>query len=1244
MKRILFSIIVVLTNIIFAEAQIVINEYMCSNKSFNADNFGNYEDWIELYNSGAAAVNIGGYYLSDNAANPTKYMIPAGTTINAAGFKRFYASNKNVVVGTNIHTNFKLTQMKYENIIFSDGSGVVLDSLTIKPMQMNHSRGRTPNGGNTWGVLTTPTPNANNTNVLAEYMPRVSFNTPGGFYTGSVNVSITCTNTSAIIRYTTNGQTPTATSTQYTTPINVSTTTLIKARAFSNGTGVPAGFVENNTYFINVDNHNLPVVSLGGNNFNNLFNGGFGGPNEIYSSIEYYEKDKTFKWENDGDVRPHGNDSWNFDQKGIRYYVRDEYGEDNNIDYPLFSTTPRHDFDVIIIKAAGSDNYPGDATIFPVGAHLRDGYSQTLSEKHDLQLDERKYQPCIAFINGQYWGLYEIRERVDADFTNYYYNQPKDKVDMLAYWGGITVEEGSDTGWVNLYNFIMNNNMTLAGNYNYANNTLDFLSLIDYIILNTFTVNSDWLNWNTAWWRGRKETANTPKVKWKYRLWDQDNTFGLGSNYTGLPTTGPTADPCTTPTFTGGGGNNAALQGHMAMANKLMDNPAFKAMYVNRYSELVNTTFNCDTMIAHLDAMQAVLAPEMTNHTARWGGSLTGWNAKVQSIRTFMTTRCTAINQSMQTCYNVTGPYNLKLNVDPPGTGNITMNVFTPPYYVYQASYYGGYQQQLLATPAVGWAFSYWTKVNHTLAPNDSTDQVSFTLNSADSIVAHFVLLAQAATISQISAICVNTGGTYPLTVTTASTNGGYYACASAPGAVVFNGSTFSFDANGLAPGNYIVSYTDSLNNFPSDTMVVAILPIANASFSLSQYTACLGSSTLITATAQQSGGTWSVSPATTAFNTATGQFSVNAVTSAATYTVQYIVGAACPDTVTKSIQIISSPTLNITAIPATICKNQPAITLTATPTGGSWSGSSGLTGPSFNPAAAPSGTNVLTYQFGVPGCTASQSVSIDVIAVPGLPGVSQAQVICEGTPSSTLTATGVSGATFNWYTSASLTGSVNSNSTYNPAITAADSFYVTQTINGCRSQASGFSVIFYPAPEAIFTATPTEGYKPLSVIFLNTSTNSVIYAWDFGNSGTSSEISPTYQYPEAGEFDVVLTVTSNLGCTDTASIKIIVKDKFEIIVPNVFTPNGDGKNDVFYFKSSTDVDDLQCVIFDRWGKKVYTFSSANDVWNGDKCPAGVYYYTLSAKSKTGNEAISIDGKKLDDAKPYSGFVQLVRE
>ena len=139
-----------------ANSQVMINEYSCSNIATATDNFSNTPDWIELYNAAASPANIGGYYLTDKISNLTKWAFPAGTTISANGFLRVWASAANTVVGTNIHTNFKLTQTKPEALAFSTPGGVVIDSMTLKPNLTDHSRGRTTNGAATWGVFTTP--------------------------------------------------------------------------------------------------------------------------------------------------------------------------------------------------------------------------------------------------------------------------------------------------------------------------------------------------------------------------------------------------------------------------------------------------------------------------------------------------------------------------------------------------------------------------------------------------------------------------------------------------------------------------------------------------------------------------------------------------------------------------------------------------------------------------------------------------------------------------------------------------------------------------------------------------------------------------------------------------------------------------------------------------------------------------------------------------------------------------------
>lgn len=736
----LFAFLILFCLCHFAFSQVVINEYSAANRSLYVDNFGQYEDWVELHNTGSAAVNIGGFHLSDNLGNVLKYPIPAGLSIPAGGYRIFFCSDRNVVAGGVYHTNFILTQSdSSDHIIFSNASGVIIDSVKINPSRRNQSRGRATNGSPLWRVFETPTPNASNNTQTPrlEYVPKVNFSLQAGFYTGNQTLTLSCPQANTTIFYTTNGaiptNTPSGTNLQYNGPITISANTPIRARAFDNTNAFAGSFTVTNSFFINEPLPLYPSWSMVSNNMNTFFNSG----TETMISIEYFETNGQRIFQFEGDVRRHGNDSWAYSQKGMRIYVRDQYGYANKIDHQMFPTSPRSDFDVIIIKAAGSDNFPDGGSNPPNRcAHIRDAYVQTLSEKFDLNVDVRRYKPALSYINGQYWGIYDTRERVDVDYTNYYYNAEERWVDMLEYWGGLQVVAGSDTGWVNLFNFIVNNNMAVQNNYNYAVSKLDPLSLIDYFILNTYTVNSDWLNWNTAWWRSR-EPGN--EIRWRYKLWDQDNTFNLGQNFTGLPTTSNTADPCDVETTSFATTNNA-LQGHVRIFNSLMNNPQFEQMYVNRYADLINTAFYCPTMLTHFDTMIARLAPAFQRHTARWGSTVAQWNTAVQFTRNQIAGRCNNVVTGLGPCYNVTGPYPVTIQVSPSCAGTVRLNSITPDQYPFTGNYYGGINITLEAQPVPGYVFSGWQFTNgHIPTPNVNADSIWLDLgNSGDSIIAVF--------------------------------------------------------------------------------------------------------------------------------------------------------------------------------------------------------------------------------------------------------------------------------------------------------------------------------------------------------------------------------------------------------------------------------------------------------------------------------------------------------------------------
>lgn len=705
-------------------AQVVINEFSCANNNVLVDNYGEYEDWIELYNAGAAPVDLTGYYLSDSKNNPTKWPIPSGI-LNPGSYRIFFASSKNIVGAGFSHTNFKLTQTASEEVVFSDPSGTILDSITIRPNLLNHSNGRTTNGAPTWSVFSSPTPNAANTGAFNGYAVKPTFSLSPGFYVGTQSLIISASDPSCTIRYTTDGTDPVPSSTAYTTPISITQTTLFRARCFSSNANLLPSFIESNTYFINIT-HTLPVVSLGGQYATLFASWGM----RLPSSFEYFDKTGAFQFEGYGEADKHGNDSWAYPQKGIDYVVRDEYGYENEFDYQIFHTKTRQKFQRVIIKAAASDNYTGFGGN---SCHIRDAYIQSLSDRAGLSLDSRASENCIVYINGQYWGVYELREKhMDPDYTDYYYGQKEEDLDWLSYWGGLTVRYGSAADWNNLYSYITSNNMAVQANYDQAANRIEIMSVIDYMIINTWSVNSDWVNWNSMWWRGN----GTPNVKWRYVNWDMDNTFNLGQNYSGWSTTTFNADPCD---LSSSFSNAGASMGHFDIFNSLMNNPGFKSQFVNRYSQLTQSYFSCNYAIAFLDSMIANIAPEMPGQIARWGGNLATWQNNVQLMKDQITGRCSVIEQGIIDCYSVSGPYGIMVDVAPALSGKVQWDSNIMQTYPNTNTYFGNISANLTAIPEPGFNFAYWEIKNANLGNDTLLTLINYPITGTDTIIAHFV-------------------------------------------------------------------------------------------------------------------------------------------------------------------------------------------------------------------------------------------------------------------------------------------------------------------------------------------------------------------------------------------------------------------------------------------------------------------------------------------------------------------------
>ena len=711
-------------------AQLFINEYSCSNMSGITDAFGENEDWIEIYNAGASSVDLTGYYISNKATNLQKWQVPSGT-IAANSYKMVFCSGRNTVSGSEFHTNFTLTQTKNDWVILTNPASIVQDSFKIVHLtKANHSVGRSTNGAATFKLFMTPTPNATNTGGINFYTSRPIISLQAGFYTGSQSVTITCPDAGSSIRYTTDGSNVTSSSTLYSGAISISATTVLRAVAFSAN---QPSMCETNSYFIGVT-HTIPVVSVCSEDVYDLVANGNGWGANLVGAFELFEQDQSFIDEGEGDFNKHGNDSWAYDQRGFDFIMRDQFGINNEIGHQIFPERTRSKFQKLILKPAANDNYSFESG----GAHIRDAYVHTLSERANLKLDERTWRPCILYLNGVYWGVYEIREKInDADFTKYYFGQDKFNLEYLMTWGSTWEEYGAPNAipdWNNLVNYVASNNMGVQANFDYVNSQLSWHSLIDYFVFNSYVVTQDWLNWNTAWYKGMSQSGQNKK--WNYTLWDMDATFGHYINYTGIPSNAPDADPCNVENLPDPGG-----QGHTAILKKLIDeNPVVHQYYVTRYADLLNTYLNCNYMIPLLDSMIGEIQPEMQGQIDKWGGTYAGWQANVNALKTYINTRCIALQAGMVDCYDLTGPFPVTFNVSPVLSGTIKVNSTVAPTYPWVTSYYGGIETIVVASPKPGYVFSHWEFITGPMNQIITEDTNGVNIVGAETITAIFVI------------------------------------------------------------------------------------------------------------------------------------------------------------------------------------------------------------------------------------------------------------------------------------------------------------------------------------------------------------------------------------------------------------------------------------------------------------------------------------------------------------------------
>ncbi len=430
--------------------------------------------------------------------------------------------------------------------------------------------------------------------------------------------------------------------------------------------------------------------------------------------------------------------------------------------------------------------------------------------------------------------------------------------------------------------------------------------------------------------------------------------------------------------------------------------------------------------------------------------------------------------------------------------------------------------------------------------------------------------------------------------------------------------------ATGLGSGNYTVLVTDS--NSCVDSAFVIIPAVVPVQVSTSNSPVLCNQPNSGTATAIIISG---AAPYTYLWSNGS-TLDIASNLAGGTYTVTVTDVNGCSGTATAVVQVIP----DVFASAGTnqnSCSGQP-VTITGTGTGGTppfaftWDNGSTSASQTVNP------TDTTFYTVTVidaSGCTATSTVTINVQDYPVVT-VSPDVDICPGSPT-TLQASG--GTTYSW----SPTDGLSDANIANPVASPSASTTYTVTVgNGFCTSTGSIQVIVTAEVTAAFSPDTTAGEAPLTVNFNNTSTGATSYEWDFGDGNTSTDVSPTHIYTQQGNYVVELVATNNLGCTDTLRFSFIVVDELaSLIVPNVFTPNGDGINDTFSFIEQG-ISSITVQILNRWGNEVYSWNKTNSGWDGKSkdgtdLPDGVYLYIIQAQG--------INDKPYN----YQGAVQMIR-
>ena len=361
------------------------------------------------------------------------------------------------------------------------------------------------------------------------------------------------------------------------------------------------------------------------------------------------------------------------------------YGDPVLKDISLFKSKPEiTSFKSIVLRNSGNDYG---------NTRFRDGMMTNLVK--DMNTDIQAFEPIVLYLNGEYWGILNMREKVNEDYLESNHGVDANEVDILE--GQSDIVEGSNGDYKELLDFMNINNLANDSYYEYVANEIDVDNFIDYQLSQIYFNNRDWPGNNIKFWQPHADGG-----KWRWIMYDTDFGFGIygGNDYT-LNTIQFALEP------NGPGWPNPPWS--TFMLRKLVLNGKFKNRFVNRFADIINTTFVSEKVIAQIDSIAAIVEPEILNNYKKWSNpSSAQWESSVQTMRNFAKNRALNVRNHINQQFVKGGIFDLTVSVSPVEAGNVKLNTIVVGGESWQGKYFENIPVTLTANTRNGYKFRQW--------------------------------------------------------------------------------------------------------------------------------------------------------------------------------------------------------------------------------------------------------------------------------------------------------------------------------------------------------------------------------------------------------------------------------------------------------------------------------------------------------------------------------------------------------